>query len=1022
MVVQSFALHDFIGQDWKNDLVSFAFKKTLSAQQVAGLSLLGPDNGEVPFQAVTAGGTTRIYFLAGLPAYGQSTYRMVSRKLRSPASPFVIEEKADALRVSNGVTGVEVPTAAGDYTNGPIRAVRMKSGAWIGGSRLVTKRTIVSYQARIVRRGPVFVDIECHYRFTGDKSWTLNLRVIAGEPVVLIRESFDLDDDSVWEFCGNRNFPVNTALVRVGEDTAYSAPSINYDDGNPLKLCPWVAWWDRKNTKFFGLFHVPEGATVKRDDAQKRLTIAPEPPAAQGTDDDMLVATAGDVAAWARSGPKVYDNAQAKSIAVKAGKDGALAFQMQLAAPGRSWLLGASSVQENLVADGSVAPVQKLMNRYCETPLDEVKDMTLQWNRKASFPRLVVKADDIKKIVAAPDFRERLALNPASQSLKSVVLPLIADRNAPKDRAKVDAVKADVLKRLDGLVEHFRYGNYNRNAAMFGSIAVRRDTFDTLLPLDLALGAGIFTPGEEERIFAQLAFVAEKIAGPDYVSPGRSLAGNPNMVTAWCASRVLMACMMPDHPHAKQWYREAMDRIDGMLDKWQGPTGAWLEAPHYQTVALDAILIAKIAAHNAGFAGEAPDERVLRPILFLAKISTPRDPRFENRRHYPPLGNTYLMETSSIFGAVAKVFRQQDPQRAAQLQWMWQEQGKPRQAGLGGDFMLNFYKELMMDDDWQAPAPDWKSEDIPGFGAVLRSGFNTDRETYMVYHQGDVATAHYDDDQGSFEMWGKGRPLSLDWGYNGYAPAMQHNRLEVGTSGKVVEFAAAPEADYLHGQQNGGWDRQILFLKDADPAGPNYFVIRDTTRAGGKAGWWLWINTRKDESQRKAIEIDGDTVRATGESDVDLDVWFAPPSDERLKSLEIKTMTVSTVKGLANGGWTGSADGKTTQQGLHLNQTLGEPLVAVLYPRLHDEALARFTALADGKVLKIVTPAGTDYAFLATEPFEFQEGEVRFQGTAGVIQVRGSKVTCTLGAAGEITYGQAHWKSLNAGSKTFDAF
>jgi hypothetical protein len=374
---------------------------------------------------------------------------------------------------------------------------------------------------------------------------------------------------------------------------------------------------------------------------------------------------------------------------------------------------------------------------------------------------------------------------------------------------------------------------------------------------------------------------------------------------------------------------------------------------------------------------------------------------------------------------------------------MWLQMGKPHRAGLGGDFMMNFYHELMTDDTWSPPAPVWTSENIPGFGAVLRANFNTDRETYMVYHQGNVSTAHYDYDQGSFEMWGKGRPLSLDWGYHGQAPSWQHNMMEIGTAGTVVNFAGTPSADYLQGQQDGGWGRQIVLVKDKDPLGPNYFVLRETTTGTGAAGWWLWINTRKDAAvppaaspigagpdsvplaatgPGKPIEIVGDQVHAVGEQDVDLDVWFGPPSADRLKNLEVKELTISVPAGLPNGDWTGWDDSQATQQGLHLQQPLGQPLVSVLYPRLRTEAPAQFTALADGKVTKVVTPRGTDYVFLGTEPFTFQDGPVTFSGTVGVIQVRGTQVTCTLNAAGDVTYGKAHLVAQKAQSQQFDTY
>ena len=43
----------------------------------------------------------------------------------------------------------------------------------------------------------------------------------------------------------------------------------------------------------------------------------------------------------------------------------------------------------------------------------------------------------------------------------------------------------------------------------------------------------------------------------------------------------------------------------------------------------------------------------------------------------------------------------------------------------------------------------------------------------------------------------------------------------------------------------------------------------------------------------------------------------------------------------------------------------------------------------DGKVVRIETAAGTDYVFLDAQPFKFEQGNIRFEGTAGCIQLRG---------------------------------
>ncbi len=73
---------------------------------------------------------------------------------------------------------------------------------------------------------------------------------------------------------------------------------------------------------------------------------------------------------------------------------------------------------------------------------------------------------------------------------------------------------------------------------------------------------------------------------------------------------------------------------------------------------------------------------------------------------------------------------------------------------------------------------------------------------------------------------------------------------------KCASLWLASALDYLHGERPN-WHRQILFVKDRDPLGPNYFVIRDTlgnARAQGLRGllpsplrpgpdWRVWIAT-----------------------------------------------------------------------------------------------------------------------------------------------------------------------------------
>ena len=91
--VQTFTLHEYLGTEWNHELVFFPLTPQLRLEQ-ANLTLLGPG-------------------------------------------------------------GAEVPTAAEPYQDGPLRGVRMKSGRWIGGSRLTVGPAIEQYETSLVAEGPV---------------------------------------------------------------------------------------------------------------------------------------------------------------------------------------------------------------------------------------------------------------------------------------------------------------------------------------------------------------------------------------------------------------------------------------------------------------------------------------------------------------------------------------------------------------------------------------------------------------------------------------------------------------------------------------------------------------------------------------------------------------------------------------------------------------------------------------------------------------------------------------------------
>ena len=190
-----------------------------------------------------------------------------------------------------------------------------------------------------------------------------------------------------------------------------------------------------------------------------------------------------------------------------------------------------------------------------------------------------------------------------------------------------------------------------------------------------------------------------------------------------------------------------------------------------------------------------------------------------------------------------------------------------------------------------------------------------------------------------------------------------------------LRVAPSRHLDYVRGTKRA-WTRQIAFVKDADPLGPNFFVFCDSLTPPSDAVWRLWLTTAR-------VALDGSTGRVEGKEDVDTEIIFIRPS-----RVELATETISrtSASGISPTGQQGPTT--TTQTAIRSSIRQGKGWTVVVFPRLKSQRPARVTALAEGKGVKVETEAGTDFVFLSPERFSFRQGDVVFEGTAGAIQVR----------------------------------
>ncbi|HQZ66815.1 MAG TPA: hypothetical protein PLY87_17105, partial [Planctomycetaceae bacterium] len=939
---QDFVLREQLGRTWKNELVTFPLNSGQLASVRKGAELIGSNGEAIPSQLVDVSGQARIAFQTTLTPDATQTYRLGNATAPN-SSDLIEEDEADQLRLGNLHIGIALRKTlkAGEA---PIGGIRLRSGIWTAGAKRTGGAEVKDYRVELLASGPVFAEAACHVTFTDHGTWSIRFRVLSDEPVVLVNEMFDAPAGGEIEMpMGSGKFQPTQLLYRRGMGDIGKLEAWTITAGHAFTLEPWLRWWmsDRQGNWF---------AVCNPGDAP--------PP---GKANDLLMVGALRPSQW----KDLNWNGKAAQLAPELAatvENGIVMLKFPLGGGERNWMLATPPAEESLVPlkaeNRKISPLpHEYLIKYGDFPLDEVKDYVLDWpGDHENYPRLFIQKQDL------PEWRRRLKRDPAevkrwtSQAIDkyNIESPLQA-WFASEDSGLGNAIVRRSNEWLGQVVDD---DLLDQNSRVTLGVAPHMQAV-LLLPTinltDAALGCESVTPEMRKRMLARIAFLGYAVNREDYWSPARGFSANPNMTTTVALYQTAIASLIPSHPMAKQWAANGLKELRRELYAWSDEDGGWLEAPHYAMVSFDHILGAFLMASNAGFDDSVHDERIRKVIEWLAKISTPPDRRTGGFRHFPPVGNTYWGESSGMFGIVAGLWKDRDPEFAANMQWMCEEHGSPDIGLLGSFGTFSGYKTQLKANGVVPVAPAYGSEWFRNTGVVLRNTFASDRETYLHLIAGSQHD-HYDFDSGSIVLWGKGRVLADDFGYIGRHPAQWHSLLTSSAIAndsvmQIESFAPNKAFDYVLGRK-GVWQRQIAFVKDADPLGPTAFLIRDSHDAETDATWRLWLTTT-------GITIHDHGATVVGEDDVDLDIFVFDPARLSLK-------TESTVqKGI------GKRDGK--EGPMEIRQTAlvatlhGRTAMATLiFPRLKTDPVPTVTWFADGEGVKLDTPSGTDYLFLAT--------------------------------------------------------
>lgn len=449
------------------------------------------------------------------------------------------------------------------------------------------------------------------------------------------------------------------------------------------------------------------------------------------------------------------------------------------------------------------------------------------------------------------------------------------------------------------------------------------------------------------------------------------------------------------------------------------------------------------------------------------------------RRYLPPAGRDPLTAPAADLGMMARFTHASDPQYSAQLQWAWLEHGASYQySGLGGGFEYVYCDKRLPAEipDWisevfpragailrhglgnvnehQAqlyiegyPSQIGSLSSIFAYGVPVAGSFagsyewqyderlicnmtlaqqgpQTERKSIYGYsgpYQG-----------GSGFRWQTGEPARFGecggWANVSRFAALPLQdyaavdmRLEKTVRGNDVKFdrsvPAWPEAP-AHAEPPVDRRRQLLFIKDADPAAAgNYLLIRDTVR--GVQGeqptmWQMWtVSEMVDIPERlrdvsaalagkpgdrilPARKIEGNRFTALGQLGVDVEYYVASPSNTPRHTLRW---------GLDNWDPAGTKLKEPEYQDLlHLQMPGDGAYFVAFYPRKRDWPAPVFSILGDGQIIKVSGEFGVDYGFLSAQESGAAGEEAVFSGTVGSVQDRAAGLLLSLGAAGEVRY------------------
>ena len=354
----------------------------------AGHALITADGTSIPYQIIanSASPDANIAFAADLDPLQTQTFRFVSEPANT-ATDLVIEQSEQWIRVSNGRVGISVRKTLREG-EGPVEAIRLGSGKWIGDSRLSGLGVPSEFHAEVMASGPVFAEISCCAKF-GAHRWQMRFSLQAADPVIVVDEEFSLGEATAMTINLAKNFLPEHVLYRHGKGAVGTWPP----GESRMMPSPCLCW--SRGSAGGNACGKASGSDCTGMMIRTCWRLEPARP------------PSGSIPKSAASVCPI-----ARSLVTQDGQD--VIMTLPLEEGRRRWLIGAMDRDASLeVLHGDNlcrAPVpQKHFIRHGDFPLDLVKDCIMDWpGDHDNYPRLFVNKADL------PGIRDQICSRPGS--------------------------------------------------------------------------------------------------------------------------------------------------------------------------------------------------------------------------------------------------------------------------------------------------------------------------------------------------------------------------------------------------------------------------------------------------------------------------------------------------------------------------------------------------------------------------------------------------------------------------------